>query len=158
MKVIIETIALALMVLMSQVAFAQDEEKTLLKTEQIAVRLGLDDNQKAELDKQLKAAQQERAERMQKYRALREEMKRDAFVERQKNKEALESVLTPEQLEKLKSSRAKRGEQIRQRVQKGRGQGQFDKQQMMQFRQKRQHFMKKRMERLKEERKGDGGN
>lgn len=158
MKVFIKTIVLALIVLMSQVALAQNEEKTLLRTEQMAARLGLDENQKAELDKQLKAAQQERTERMQKYRAMREEMKRDAFVERQKERESLESILTPEQLEKLQSVKEERGEQLKERLQNRRGQGRFNKQQMMQFREKRQHLMKRRMEKLKEEKKGDGGN
>jgi len=158
MKTFIETLVLALMVMMSQLAFAQSEDKTLLRTEQMAARLGLDENQKAQLDKQLKAAQEERQDRMEKLRAMREEMKRDAFVERQKEREALESILTPEQLEKLKTMKAKRGEQMKQRMQNRRGDGRFDRERMMQFRQNRQQMIKKRTERLKEQKKGDGGN
>lgn len=108
MKTFIETLVLAVMVMMSQLAYSQSEEKTLLRTEQMAARLGLDESQKAQLDKQLRAAQEERQERMEKFRAIREEMRRDAFVDRQKERESIESILTPEQLEKLKTMKAKR--------------------------------------------------
>lgn len=158
MKTFIETLVLAVMVMMSQLAYGQSEEKTLLRTEQMAARLGLDESQKAQLDKQLKAAREDRHERMEKFRAMREEMRRDAFVDRQKERESLEAILTPEQLEKLKTMKAQRGEQVRQRVQNRRGDGRMDRPQMMQFRQKRQQIMKKRMERMKEQKKGDGGN
>ena len=143
--------------MVGQQAIAQNGEKTLLRTEQIAARLGLDETQKAQLDRELKAAQLERKERMEKYRAIREEMRRDAFVERQGERERLKEILTEEQLEKLKTLRAERGP----REFRGRPQmreGQFDRQRLERFREQRGQMMKRRMERVKEEKKGDGGN
>lgn len=162
MKRFIKTALLTAVVLIGQQAFAQNEEKTLLKTEQIAARLGLDETQKAKLDKELRAAQLERKERMEKYKAIREEMKRDAFVERQGERERLKEILTDEQLEKLKTMRAERGpREFRGRPGSGRPEmreGRFDRQRMERFRGQREQVMKHRMQRFKEEKKGDGGN
>ncbi len=87
-------------------------EKTLLKTEVMAEKLGLDDKQKAALDKQLKEAAADRKAQMEKLKALREEMMRDAFVAQQAREANLKEILTPEQwaeYEKLKAERKKQG-------------------------------------------------
>ena len=61
---------LVTLVLVSGVAIGQEtEEKTLLRTEQMAARLGLDEAQKAKLDAQLKAAKVEREAHMAKVKA-----------------------------------------------------------------------------------------
>ncbi len=102
---------------------AQNTNKTLLQTEQMAAKLGLNEQQKLALDKELKAVQTERKTSMEKMRALREEMKRDAFVERQAKEERLKEILTEEQYAKLKES-SKNG-------QRGRVQGQRNRGEMM---------------------------
>lgn len=160
MKTFIETIVIALMVLMSQMAMAQQEEKTLLRTEQIAARLGLSEAQKTELDAQLKATQKERKERAEQFRKLREEMRRDAFVERQQQREALESILTPEQLEQLKALKAERGDRMRERFRNRRGDQRFDRQRVERFKSQRRMMMKRRLGKGQEEGtdKKDGGN
>lgn len=85
--------------------WAQDNSKTLLQTEIMAQKLGLDEQQKAALDKELKAAKEERRANMEKMRALREEMRRDAFVERQAQAERLKEILTEEQWTKLQKQK-----------------------------------------------------
>ena len=97
----IQFMVFAIMVVVSQQMFAQTSDKTLLKTEQLAARLGLNAEQKAELDKELKAAQEARKQRMEQFRTMREELRRDAFVERQEQRERMKALLTPEQLAKL---------------------------------------------------------
>ncbi|GEM_PF-5060030 len=116
MRALFTSILLAVMVLSVQQINAQ-EEKTLLKTEQMAQRLDLDETQKSELDKVLKELREERRARMEKARKMREEMKRDAFLEKQSQREKLEEILTEEQLQKLKSLRPQepRREQVRDR-------------------------------------------
>lgn len=87
-------------------------EKTLLKTEVMAEKLGLDDKQKIALDKQLKAAAADRKAQAEKLRALKEEMMRDAFVAQQAREANLKEILTTEQwaeYEKLKAQRKKQG-------------------------------------------------
>tara|TARA_R110000823_G_scaffold284631_1_gene403082 strand:- start:463984 stop:464475 length:492 start_codon:yes stop_codon:yes gene_type:complete len=83
---------------------AQDNNKTLLQTERVAAKLGLNEEQKLALDKEFKEGQLERKATMEKMRALREEMRRDAFVERQAKEERLKEILTEEQYAKLKES------------------------------------------------------
>tara|TARA_R100000005_G_C5002161_1_gene209645 strand:- start:3560 stop:4051 length:492 start_codon:yes stop_codon:yes gene_type:complete len=83
---------------------AQDNNKTLLQTERVATKLGLNEEQKLALDKEFKEGQLERKATMEKMRALREEMRRDAFVERQAKEERLKEILTEEQYAKLKES------------------------------------------------------
>ncbi|TCL10748.1 hypothetical protein EV198_1780 [Roseivirga ehrenbergii] len=101
---------------------AQNTNKTLLQTEQMAAKLGLNEQQKLALDKELKAAQTERKASMEKMRALREEMKRDAFVERQAKEERLKEILTEEQYTKLKEA-SKNGQ--RSRIQDQRNEGEI---------------------------------
>lgn len=96
---------------LTTVAYGQKKgEKTLLKTEVMAEKLGLDDKQKAALDKQLKEAAADRKAQAEKLRALREEMMRDAFVAQQAREANLKELLTDEQwaqYEKLKAERKK---------------------------------------------------
>lgn len=99
---------------------AQNSSKTLLQTEQMAAKLGLNEQQKLALDKELKAAQTERKASMEKMKAMREEMKRDAFVERQAKDERLKEILTEEQYAKLKES-SKNGQRGRVQGQRNRG-------------------------------------
>ena len=157
MKAISKTLLLALLVMMGQQAFAQKEEKTLLRTEQMAVRLGLDENQKVQLDKQLKEAQEQRKEKMEKIRAMREEMRRDAFVERQAQHERLKEILTPEQLEKLEAMKAERAERGGERF-GNRGGQRMNRADAMKFRQRRQQMMKKRLDRPDNPKEKKGGN
>lgn len=116
MRALITSILLAVMVLSVQQLNAQ-EEKTLLETEKIAQRLDLDEIQKSELDKVLKQNREQRRARMEMVRKMREEMKRDAFLERQSQQERLAEILTDEQMQKLKSMRDRRPsrEDLRQR-------------------------------------------
>lgn len=103
---------MALMLVVTVTYGQKKGEKTLLKTEVMAEKLGLDVKQKAALDKQLKAAEADRKEQMEKLKALREEMMRDAFVAQQAREANLKEILTPEQwteYEKLKAERKKQG-------------------------------------------------
>ena len=84
---------------------AQNSSKTLLQTERMAAKLDLTEEQKSALDIELKEVREVRKVKMEKMRALREEMKRDAFVERQANQESLREILTEEQMIKLKEAR-----------------------------------------------------
>ncbi len=99
---------------------AQNSNKTLLQTEQMAAKLGLNEQQKIALDKELKEGQLERKASMEKMKAMREEMKRDAFVERQAKDERLKEILTEEQYAKLKES-SKNGQRTRVQGQRSRG-------------------------------------
>lgn len=103
---------MALMMVVT-VSYGQKKgEKTLLKTEVMAEKLGLDDKQKAALDKQLKEAAADRKAQMEKLKVLREEMMRDAFVAQQAREANLKEILTPAQwteYEKLKAERKKQG-------------------------------------------------
>ncbi len=103
---------IALMLVVTVTYGQKKGEKTLLKTEVMAARLGLDDKQKAALDKQLKEAAAERKAQAEKLRALREEMMRDAFVAQQAREANLKEILTDQQwaeYEKLKAERKKQG-------------------------------------------------
>lgn len=158
MKTFIEVIAIATMMVISQMAFGQSNEKTLLKTEQLAAKLELNDRQKAQLDKELKANEEARKQRAEKYRALREEMKRDAFVERQAQHERLKEILTPEQLEKWKAMKLVGQRRGKAKFQGRRGE-QMDRARIEQFRKRRPMMQKQRMERLKEmKEREEGGN
>lgn len=151
----------------SQLA-AQDKSKTLLQTEKMATELGLSEKQKATLDKELKATQAARKAKVEKIRALMEEMRRDAFVERQAREKRLKEILTPEQWTKYESQKKTRRKKVASRWGQGKrgranfrnGRGQFRQQGMRRGRfQRGMQFMKKRKE-LKEEKKensGDGG-
>lgn len=136
----------------------QDANKTLLQTEKMAKELGLSAKQKAELDKELKANQQARKEQMEKFKALREDMKRDAFVEQQARETRLRSILTEEQFAKLEAMKADRGGRGQMR-----GQANFRNQNSkgagMAPMMKRKMLLEKRRQNLKEiKEKGDGGN
>ncbi len=161
MRKFIEVLVVTLLVGMNQLAFAQ-QEKTLLKTEQISAKLGLDETQKAQLDKELKSSQQERKARMEKYRAIREEMKRDAFVENQAQRERLKEILTDEQIEKLKALNVERGGREFRGRQGARNGQRLDRQRAEQFRQERRPMMRRRMGEFRQERRTDrkeeGGN
>ncbi|NVK83034.1 MAG: hypothetical protein HWE21_01865 [Cytophagia bacterium] len=157
MKTYIRIFVMAALVAAGQMAFGQSEEKTLLRTEQIAAKLGLNEEQKAQLDKQLKAAEETRKERVGKYRAMQKEMRRDAFVERQAQQERLKEILTPEQLEQLQSMKTQRGEQVRARFQNRRGE-RIDRAKVEQFRNRRQYLVKQRIERQIELKEKKGGN
>lgn len=103
---------IALMLVVTVTYGQKKGEKTLLKTEVMAAKLGLDDKQKAALDKQLKEAAAERKAQAEKLRAIREEMMRDAFVAQQAREANLKEILTDEQwaeYEKLKAERKKQG-------------------------------------------------
>ena len=136
----------------------QDANKTLLQTEIMAKELGLNAKQKAELDKELKANQQARKEKMEKFRALREEMKRDAFVEQQARETRLKSILTEEQFAKLEAMKAERSGRGQMRGRANfRNQNSKDGNRAPMM--KRKMLLEKRRERLKENKeKGDGGN
>lgn len=154
----------------ANLAIAQDGNKTLLKTEQIAAKLGLSDKQKAELDKELKANQESRKATLEKMRAIREEMKRDAFVERQARMERMKNILTPEQFEKYQKLQKEGAAKVkRQRGQRGkanfRGQagrdGRRDFFGRAQGQRGRMMLRKKAVEKKIKEKKengGDGGN
>lgn len=158
MKRYIGIFAIAIMVMASQAAFGQSEEKTLLRTEQIAAKLELNENQKAQLDKELKAVAEARKERAEKYRALREEMKRDAFVERQEQQERLKEILTPEQLEKLEAMKAEGMRRGKERLD-NRGGQRMDRERVEQFRKRRQQMFRHRMDKQRQEKdKEEGGN
>lgn len=103
---------MALMMVVTVTYGQKKGEKTLLKTEVMAEKLGLDAKQKAALDKQLKEAAADRKAQMEKLKALKEEMMRDAFVAQQAREANLKEILTPEQwaeYEKLKAERKKPG-------------------------------------------------
>lgn len=89
------------------------EEKTLLKTEQLALKLELNEAQNAQLDEVLKQAEAQKRAQREKMRALREEMKRTAFLEQQAMKEKLSEFLTEEQLAELHQMRAQRSRRDR---------------------------------------------
>jgi len=103
---------LVMLLAISVTVYGQEKSnKTLLKTEVMAEKLGLDKKQKAALDKQLKEAQAERKAQIEKLKALREEMKRDAFVARQEREAELKEILTAEQwatYQKMKEEGKKR--------------------------------------------------
>lgn len=136
----------------------QDANKTLLQTEKMAKELGLNAKQKADIDKELKANQQDRKEKMEKLRAMREEMKRDAFVEQQARETRLKSILTEEQFAKLEAMKADRGSRGQMRGQanfRGQNRQESGRAPMM----KRKMLLEKRSKHLKENKeKGGGGN
>ncbi len=170
MRSLFRTTLILTVIFSASQAIAQSGEKTLLRTEQIAAKLELSDKQKAELDKELKANQESRKAQMEKMRALREEMKRDAFVKRQEQMERMKSILTPEQWEKFqKLQKEVKGRLQRMRGQRGqdgfRGQrrqgGQRQFMGRAQFRQGRLMLRKRAAQKRLEEKKekgGDGGN
>lgn len=86
---------------------AQDKKKTLLQTERMAKALSLTDKQKAALDKELKSAQESRKAMMEKATAIREELKRDAFVAREAREKKLKEILTEEQWAKYEGAQKK---------------------------------------------------
>lgn len=151
----------ALMAVGTMVYGQKKGDKTLLKTEVMATKLGLDDKQKAELDKQLKEAAVERKAQAEKLRALREEMMRDAFVAQQTREANLKEILTAEQwaeYEKLKADRKKQGNRGKAtgkrfgRTKAGNGQGKPGNRPGM------RGMMKKRFENQEKEGNDDGGN
>lgn len=105
---------------------AQDKSKTLLQTERMAKALELTDKQKAALDKELKSVQANRKATQEKMKALKEEMLRDAFVEKQEREARLKEILTEEQWAKYESAqknfRKRGGKGEFQRSRRGRGQ------------------------------------
>jgi len=131
MRSFIKIFLIAITVLSGSVLLAQDKNKTLLQTEKMAQALELSDKQKAALDKELKATQAEKKAAMEKARAIREEMKRDAFVARQERENKLKEILTEEQWTKYKTlekknTRGRKGNFQRSRDGKGqRVQGNF---------------------------------
>ena len=149
---------------------AQDRNKTLLQTEQMAAKLELSDKQKTQLDKELKANQESRKATIEKMKALREEMKRDAFVEKQARMERIKNILTPEQWAKYEQFQKEgKGKGQRFRGQRGRNniggqKGRVDRQDSVGRTQtgKRRMMMRKRgIEKKMQEKKesgGDGGN
>lgn len=140
-------------------AIAQNANKTLLQTEQMAAKLGLSEQQKTALDKELKANQESRIANVEKMKALREEMRRDAFVERQARMERMKSILTPEQWEKYQQTQ-KEGRGKRQGFRGQRGRNNVDGQRGQTG--KRRMIMRKRGAekeiKEKKEKGGDGGN
>jgi len=167
MRSLFRTTLILTVIFSASQAIAQSGDKTLLRTEQIAAKLELSDKQKAELDKELKANQESRRAQMEKMRALREEMKRDAFVQRQGQLERMKKILTPEQWEAFQ----KLQKEGKGRLQRIRGQQDFRRQsrqggqrQFMgrgQFRQGRMMLRKRAAQKRLEEKKekgGDGGN
>lgn len=114
---------LVVLLAISTVAYGQKRgDKTLLKTEVMAEKLGLDAKQKAALDRQLKEANVERKAQIEKLKGLREEMKRDAFVARQAREAQLKEILTDEQwatYQKLRSEGKKKAVMKRRRMGKG---------------------------------------
>lgn len=108
---------------MSSLAYGQNNEsgETLLRTEQLAAKLELNETQKAALDKQLKAAKAEREAQREKMKAFREQMKRDAFLARQAQEKELKSILTDEQwaeYEKLKTEKKEHAQKGRKGMRK----------------------------------------
>ena len=86
------------LVLVSGVVYGQNsDDKTLLRTEQLATKLELNEEQKAALDKQLKTAKADKEAQREKMRAFREEMRREAFLVRQAHEAELKEILTEEQ-------------------------------------------------------------
>ncbi|MGW8123300.1 hypothetical protein ACV07N_11630 [Roseivirga echinicomitans] len=169
MRSIIKILMVSLVGVSANQMIAQNTNKTLLQTEQMAAKLGLNEEQKSALDKELKEAQLERKATMEKMKAMREEMKRDAFVERQAKEERLKEILTEEQYAKLKES-ARNGQKARVQGQRNRGEmrgskngARFSPQKNRQNMGKRM-MMKKRGAEMKEkakeksEAKKDGGN
>ncbi len=163
------TITLAIISIAGQ-TIAQDAKKTLLQTEQMAAKLGLSEKQKTALDKELKANQESRKATMEKMKALREEVHRDAFVERQARMERMKSILTPEQWQVYQKTQKEgrrqlqgfRGQRGRNNVNGQRGRaGQHDSLQRGQVRKKRVIMRKRATEKKLKEKKengGDGGN
>ncbi|GAB5524687.1 MAG: hypothetical protein Roseis2KO_25590 [Roseivirga sp.] len=152
---------MALMMVVTVTYGQKKGEKTLLKTEVMAEKLGLDDKQKAALDKQLKEAAADRKAQMEKLKALREEMMRDAFVAQQAREANLKEILTAEQwaeYEKLKAERKKqgnRGKATGRRFSRGggaEGQGKLEGRPGMRFK------MKKRLENQEKEGNDDEDN
>ncbi|MBO3698856.1 hypothetical protein [Roseivirga sp. E12] len=121
MRSLLRTTLILTVIFSASQVMAQSGNKTLLKTEQIAAKLELTDKQKADLDKELKANQETRKAQMEKIRAIREEMKRDAFVQRQEQMERMKNILTPEQWEKFQKLQ-KEGKGRLQRMRGNRGQ------------------------------------
>jgi hypothetical protein len=111
------------------------QQKTLLQTEVMAKRLGLDAKQKAELDKHFKNIKSEREEAQSKMRALRQEVQRDQFVKREEQTAKMKSILTEEQFAKLQEQR-KNGK--RSQARKGQQRGAQGKRGVQQRGQKRQ--------------------
>lgn len=107
MRSIFKLFTLCLTLALGTQLMAQDANKTLLQTERMAAKLDLTEAQKSALDKELKESRDAQKVKMEKMRALREEMRRDAFVERQAKEERLEAILTEDQMAKLKQSRKK---------------------------------------------------
>ena len=106
------------LVLVSGAVYGQGtDDKTLLRTEQLAARLELNEAQKAALDKQLKAAKADKEAQREKMKAFREEMRREAFSARQAHEAELKEILTEEQwaaYEKLKAEqKAQAGKRMR---------------------------------------------
>ena len=115
---------LVMLLAISVTVYGQEKsDKTLLKTEVMAEKLGLDKKQKAALDKQLKEAQAERKAQKEKLIAMREEMKRDAFVARQQREAELKEILTAEQWATYQKTK-KKGKKKGARVKKGNQEGQ----------------------------------
>ncbi|OEK06913.1 hypothetical protein [Roseivirga misakiensis] len=173
MRSFIKLFFIAAAVFSSSQLLAQDKNKTLLQTERMAKALELTDKQKAALDKELKAAKEERQVAMEKAKAIREEMRRDAFVAREAREAKLKDILTEEQWAKYESAkkrgrgamlnRAKRGQDSRQggRFQR-RGQIREDGRRPMRDTLRRR-VVKRRVEMLKEkketeEKENGGGN
>lgn len=163
------TLVLAIISTATQ-ALAQNNNKTLLQTEQMAAKLELSDQQKTALDKELKANQANRKATTERMKALREEMKRDAFVERQARVERMKSILTPEQWENYQQLQEE-GRGKRQRFRGQRNRSNVDGQRGRTGRQgtlernsteRRRMIMRKRAteKQLKEKKEsgGDGGN
>jgi hypothetical protein len=158
MKSILKIMMVSLVLISGLHLKAQDASKTLLQTEKMAKALGLDAKQKAELDKELKTNIQERKEKTERMRALRAEMKRDAFLDRQAKVEKLKSILTPEQLIKYETLKAQKSSKGRMQGQRNfRGQrGQEDNNRPMM---KKRLMLEKKKRQLREnEGKGDRGN
>ena len=108
---------------MSSMAYGQsnNESQTLLRTEQLAARLELNETQKAALDKQLKAAKAEKEAQREKIRAFMEQIKREAFLARQAQEKELKSILTDEQwaeYEKLKAEKKEHAQRGRKGMRK----------------------------------------
>mgnify|MGYP007079437311 CR=1 FL=1 len=114
MRSFLKILLITTVVFSSSHLMAQDKNKTLLQTERMAKSLELSDKQKAALDKELKSVQADRKAKAEKLRALKEEMLRDAFVDRQAREKRLKEILTEEQWAKYESHQ-KKGRQRGQR-------------------------------------------
>ena len=113
---------------------AEAQQKTLLQTEIMAKKLGLNAKQKADLDKHFKSIKSEKEALQLKMKGLREEMQRDQFVNRQEQEAKLKSILTEEQFAKVQEQR-KRGKRAQMvKGQRGRANGQMRSNQMQQKR------------------------